>query len=98
MRRRDFLKVTAGSIAWPLAAHAQQGERVRCIGVLLPSAADDPEYEARMKAFSERLAQLGWVDGRNIQIEKRWGVGDPERTRKFAAELVALARRFVERV
>src|SRR5262245_59251057 len=91
MRRRDFLKVTAGSIAWPLAAHAQQGERVRRIGVLLPSAADDPEYEARMKAFSERLAQLGWVDGRNIQIEKRWGVGDPERTRKFAAELVALA-------
>ena len=92
MRRRDFIKaITASAAAWPLTARAQQGERVRRIGVLLPSSADDPEYEVRMKAFSERLAQLGWVEGRNIQIERRWGVADPERTRKLAAELVALA-------
>jgi len=91
VRRREFLTFIGGAlIAKPRRAHAQ-GERVRRIGVLLPSAADDPEYQARMKAFSERLAQLGWVEGRNIQIEKRWGAGDPERTRKFAAELVALA-------
>jgi ABC-type uncharacterized transport system substrate-binding protein len=91
VRRREFLTFIGGTlIAKPLRAHAQ-GERVRRIGVLLPSAADDPEYQARMKAFSERLAQLGWVEGRNIQIEKRWGVADPERTRNLAAELVALA-------
>jgi putative ABC transport system substrate-binding protein len=91
VRRREFLTFIGGAlIAKPLRAHAQ-GERVRRIGVLLPSAADDPEYQARMKAFSERLAQLGWVEGRNIQIEKRWGVADPERTRNLAAELVALA-------
>jgi len=91
MRRREFILLFGGAAAWPLAVRAQQPERMRRIGVLLPSAADDPEYQARMKAFSERLAQLGWVEGRNIQIEKRWGAGDPERTRKFAAELVALA-------
>ena len=69
MRRREFLTFIGGAlIAKPPHAHAQ-GERVRRVGVLLPSAADDPEYEARMKAFSERLAQLGWVEGRNIQIE-----------------------------
>ena len=91
MRRREFLTFIGGAlIAKPLRAHAQ-GEHVRRIGVLLPSAADDPEYEARMKAFSERLAQLGWVEARNIQIEKRWGVANAERTRKLATELVALA-------
>lgn len=91
MQRREFLTFIGGAlIAKPPPADAQ-GERLRRIGVLLPSAADDPEYQARMKAFSERLTQLGWVEGRNIQIEKRWAVGDPERTRKFAAELVALA-------
>ena len=91
MRRREFLIFIGGAlIAKPPRAHAQD-EHVRRIGVLLPSAADDPEYESRMKAFSGRLAQAGWVEGRNIQIEKRWGAGDTERTRKLAAELVALA-------
>src|SRR5262245_1742708 len=91
MRRREFLTFIGGAlIAKPLSAHAQ-GERVRRIGVLLPSGADDPEYQARMKAFTERLVQLGWIEGRNIQIETRWGKGNAEQTRKLAAELVALA-------
>jgi putative ABC transport system substrate-binding protein len=91
VRRREFLTFIGGAIiAKPLAAHAQ-GERMRRIGVLLPSGADDPEYEARMKAFTERLVQLGWIEGRNIQIDRRFGVANAEQTRKFAAELVALA-------
>lgn len=64
---------------------------MRRIGVLLPSGADDPEYEARMKAFTERLVQLGWIEGRNIQIDRRFGVANAEQTHKFAAELIALA-------
>ena len=91
VRRREFLTLMGSMlVAKPLAVHAQ-GDRIRRVGVLLPSAADDPEYEARMKAFTERLAQLGWVEGRNIQIEKRWGVANAEQTRKLAADLVALA-------
>jgi putative ABC transport system substrate-binding protein len=77
--------------AWPLAARAQQREKVRRIGVLLNNAADDPESQRRMTAFVQGLQQLGWTDGRNVRIETRWGAGDAERLRKNAAELVALA-------
>jgi hypothetical protein len=77
--------------AWPLAAHAQQGERMRRIGVLLPAAPDDAEFQSGVGAFLQGLAQLGWIIGRNIRIETRWTKFDPEETRKYAAELVALA-------
>src|SRR5215475_10160200 len=91
-RRRKFIALLGGAAAaWPLAAHAQQRERMRRIGVLMPSAADDPEYQARMTAFLQGLAQLGWRDGRNVRIDSRWGVADADRIRKYAAELVALA-------
>src|SRR5262245_9585616 len=91
MRRRTFITLLGGAAAaWPLAARAQQ-ERVRRIGVLMPSAADDPEFQARMTAFLQELAQLGWIDGRNVRIDTRWGVADADRIRKYAAELVALA-------
>jgi putative tryptophan/tyrosine transport system substrate-binding protein len=70
---------------------AQQPDRVRRIGVLMPSAADDPEYQARMTAFLQRLAQLGWLDGRNVRIDTRWAGGDADRIRRMAVELVALA-------
>src|SRR5262249_394282 len=90
MRRREFITLLGGAAAWPLAARAQQ-ERVRRIGVLMPSAADDPEFQARMTAFLQELAQLGWIDGRNVRIDTRWGVADADRIRKYAAELVALA-------
>ena len=71
MRRRDFIKVIAvagSTAAWPLSVHAQQGERVRRVGVLMPGTADDSEYQTRLAAFTERLGQLGWVDGQTIRI------------------------------
>jgi putative ABC transport system substrate-binding protein len=89
--RREFITLLGGAAAWPLAARAQQGERMRRIGVLMPSAADDAEYQARMTAFLQGLAQLGWLDGRNVRIDTRWAVADADRIRKYAAELVALA-------
>ena len=92
MRRREFITLLGGAAAtWPLAARAQQGERVRRIGVLLNLAENDPEGQARLGAFLQGLQQLGWTIGRNVQIEYRWGAGDPDRTRRYAAELVALA-------
>ena len=90
--RRKFLAALGGAAAaWPLAARAQQAERVRRIGVLMNVGADDPEGQARIVAFVQGLQQSGWSDGRNVRIDIRWGGGDPERIRKYAAELVALA-------
>jgi putative ABC transport system substrate-binding protein len=89
--RREFISLLGTGAAWPLVAHAQQPERMRRIGVLMPNAADDPEYQARITAFLQELAQLGWMDGRNIRIDSRWAAGDAGRLHKFAKELVALA-------
>jgi putative tryptophan/tyrosine transport system substrate-binding protein len=91
MRRRQFFGVLGGVAAWPLAAGAQQTDRVRRIGVLTGTAADDPEAQARQAAFLQGLQQLGWTDGRNVQIDARWTAGNAADTRKYAAELVALA-------
>ena len=92
MKRRYFITLLGGAaVAWPLAAQAQQGERMRRIGILMPSAADDAEFQARMTAFVQGIAQLGWLDGRNVRIDTRWGVADADRIRKYAAELLALA-------
>jgi putative ABC transport system substrate-binding protein len=92
MRRRQFITLLGGAaVVWPLSAPAQQGERMRRIGVLTNLRADDPESEARNTAFLQELAQLGWIARRNVQIDTRWGAGDPERIRKFALELIALA-------
>jgi putative tryptophan/tyrosine transport system substrate-binding protein len=91
MRRREFITLLGGAAAWPLAARAQQADQVRHIGVLLPAAADDPQAQARIAAFLQELAQLGWTDGRNVRIEYRWGLGNADNIRKYAAELAALA-------
>jgi len=91
VNRREFIALLGATVTWPLAAQAQQVERMRRIGVLMPSAADDAEYQARMTAFLQGLAQLGWLDGRNVRIDTRWAVADADRIRKYAAELVALA-------
>ena len=92
MKRRTFITLLGGAAAaWPLAVRAQQPERMRRIGLLLTAAADDPESLARVGAFLQGLQELGWTDGRNVRLEYRWGSGDAERIRKYAAELVALA-------
>jgi putative ABC transport system substrate-binding protein len=92
MRRREFIALLgSGVAAWPLAARAQQPQRVRRIGVFMPGVADDPEYEARNAAFLQGLGELGWIVGRNVRIDYRWGAGDVDRYRAIAAELVALA-------
>jgi putative tryptophan/tyrosine transport system substrate-binding protein len=89
--RREFITLLGGAAAmWPLAARAQQGERMRRIGVLMNSTADDAVSQGRLTAFMQGLQELGWTVGRNLQIDYRWGAGNVERYRTFAAELVAL--------
>jgi putative ABC transport system substrate-binding protein len=91
VRRREFITLLGGATAWPVASRAQQPERKRRIGVLTVAAvADDPDGQARNAAFLQGLQQLGWTDGRNIRIDYRWGAGDADNMRKYAAELVAL--------
>ena len=91
MRRREFVGL-CGAIAatWPIALRAQQGERVRRIGVLMASTLDDPESQARIAAFQQSLQQLGWIDGRNVSIDTRWATTNPDDIRRHAAELAAL--------
>jgi putative tryptophan/tyrosine transport system substrate-binding protein len=92
MKRRDFITLVGGAAAvWPLAARAQQPDRMRRIGVLLSYAADDPEALASVGAFLQGLQQLGWTDGRNVRIDYRMTAGDADRSRTYAAELVAFA-------
>ena len=91
MRRREFITLLGGAAGWPLAARAQQGERMWRIGVLTPAVANDRQVQARIGAFLQGLQQLGWTDGGNVRIEYRWTEGDPERARKGAAELAALS-------
>jgi hypothetical protein len=94
MKRRHFITLLGGAAAaWPLAARAQQGERVRRLGSLMPFAQDNPVGQARMSAFLQGLQQLGWVDGRNLRIDTRWGGGETDLIRTHARELVARASR-----
>jgi putative tryptophan/tyrosine transport system substrate-binding protein len=90
MRRREFIVMLAAA-AWPMVAHAQRPEQVRKIGVLMNRAADSPEGQARVAVIQQRLRQLGWSVGQNLQTEIRWGADDPDRERRGAEELVALA-------
>src|SRR4051812_15319350 len=90
MRRREFITLLGGAATWPLAARAQQREKMRRIGVLMPLGADDAEGHARLSAFLQGSQELGWTDGRNLRIDARWGAGDVDRYRRHAAELVAL--------
>jgi hypothetical protein len=88
MRRREF--IIGAAAAWPLAGRAQQGDRMRRVGVLIGIAANNPDAQTRLAAFVQNLQQLGWTDSRNVRIDYRWGVGDADRVRKCAAELLAL--------
>jgi ABC-type uncharacterized transport system substrate-binding protein len=91
VRRREFIAALGGAAAWPLAARAQQADRVRRVGVLMNLSADDPEGQARVAAFLQGLQEAGWAVGRNLRIDIRWGAGDMDRIRRHAAEVVALA-------
>jgi putative ABC transport system substrate-binding protein len=91
MRRREFITLLGGAAAWPVAANAQQEERVRRIGVLTGATADDPENQTNISVFLQALQQLGWTVGQNIRIDYRWSGGIDDKYRQHAAELVALA-------
>jgi 2-keto-3-deoxy-L-rhamnonate aldolase RhmA len=90
VKRRDFITLLGGAAAWPLAARAQQGERVRRVGVLMGFDENNPEVKGWLSGFMRGLAELGWTDGRNVQMEVRWAAGNPDRMRIFAKELVDL--------
>ncbi len=91
MRRRQFIALLGGAATWPLAARAQQHERMRRIAVLMSLAADDKEGRARIDAFVQGLRELGWIDGRNVQLDIRWAAGGDRIRQQYAAELVALS-------
>jgi putative ABC transport system substrate-binding protein len=90
IRRRDFITLLGGTAAWPLAARAQQGDRMRRIGMLVPLDENDPRGKSEVSAFSQVLADLGWTDGHNVRIDLRWGGGDINRIPAIARELVGL--------
>jgi ABC-type uncharacterized transport system substrate-binding protein len=91
MKRRDFITLVGGAAAgWPFFANAQQSDRMPRIGILMNRPSDNPEGQARLAAFRQALQQLGWTDGRNVQIDTRWGEDDVDLERKYAVELVAL--------
>jgi putative tryptophan/tyrosine transport system substrate-binding protein len=90
MRRREFIAGLGGAAAWPLAARAQQGERIPRIGVLVLGDENDPEQKRRLSAFRQALSDLGWTDGRNVRIDLRWHGSDNNRARALARELVGL--------
>jgi putative ABC transport system substrate-binding protein len=91
LKRREFIPLLGGAAAWPLAARAQQGERMRRVGVLLGFAESDSEAKAWVAAFEEGLQKLGWGQGRNLRIDYRWAGNDEARLRGYAAELVGVA-------
>ena len=90
MRRREFIAGLGSAAAWPLTARAQQGVRVRRIGVLMGGDENDPVQKTYISAFTQALADLGWNDGRNVRIDLRWGGGDANRIRALAQELVGM--------
>src|SRR5262245_47438437 len=90
MRRREFITLLGGAAAWPLAARAQQGERMRRLGVLMGRVEGDTEGQARMAAFWEQFHKLGWLEGRNVQIDIRWQMHDADSLHRFAKQLVGL--------
>ena len=89
IRRRQFITALGGAAAWPLAARAQQGNRVRRIGVLIPLDEDDPLVKSRVSTFTQALANLGWADGRIVRMDVRWYGDDINRSRAVARELVS---------
>ena len=90
IKRREFIAGLGGAAVWPLAARAQQSERMRRVGVLMSFHEADPEGKARLSGFTQGLAELGWTDGRNVRMDVRWAAGNVDRVRVYAKELVDL--------
>ena len=90
LRRREFIAALGGAAAWPLAAWAQQGDRVRRIGVLLSGAATEVEYQGHLAAFVQEMRRLGWGEGQNLRLDVHWNAGDAVLSRTYAAELIRL--------
>jgi putative ABC transport system substrate-binding protein len=90
IRRREFIAGLGGAASWPLVARAQQGERVRRVGVLLNAAATELEYQSYLAAFIEEMRRLGWSEGQNLRLDVRWNAGDAVLSRTYAAELIGL--------
>jgi putative ABC transport system substrate-binding protein len=90
MKRREFMTLIGGATAWPLAARAQQTDRMQRVGLLMGYSEGDPEGQANLAAFRQGLQKLGWIEGRNIRIDTRWGGADPDKARTFAKELVGM--------
>jgi ABC-type uncharacterized transport system substrate-binding protein len=90
MRRRNFITLLGGAAAWPLAARAQQPDRMRRVGVLAGMGESDPEAQSTVEALDQTLQRFGWVEGRNLRIDRRWGAGNPGRIETFAKALIAL--------
>ena len=90
MRRREFIAGLGGAAAWPLAARAQQGDRIRRIGVLMHAAATEAEYQSFLTAFVQGLRQLGWIEGQNLRVEVRWNAGNAGLAQTYAAQLIEL--------
>jgi hypothetical protein len=88
MRRREFIAGLGGAAAWPLVARAQQGERVRRIGVLMNAAATEPEFQSDLTAFTQGLRQLGWAEGQNLRIDVRWNAANADLARSYVAQLI----------
>jgi putative tryptophan/tyrosine transport system substrate-binding protein len=91
MRRRDFILLVGGAATWPLAARTQQADRARRIGVLTSLSMDDPASQGRFTTLQQGLQRLGWTESRSVQIDWRWGAGNADNVRQYAAELAALA-------
>jgi len=90
LRRREFITLLGGAAAWPFAARAQQGQRMRRIGVLMHLAADDPEGQRRVAVFLQGLQEVGWAVGRNVDIDMRWAAGEADLFRRYSMEIIAL--------
>jgi putative ABC transport system substrate-binding protein len=91
VRRREFIALLSSAAGWPLLARAQQSSKMKHLGVLMNETADNPEAQNRFAAFLQGLQEAGWAVGRNLRIDIRWGAGDVDRLRRYAAELVSLA-------
>jgi hypothetical protein len=98
LRRREFITLFGGAVAWPLAAHAQRPDPTRRVSVLMNAPESDPSYRSYAAAFAQTLQRLGWHEGKNLHLDLRWSAGDPERIGAYAAELARMTPDLMHKV